>query len=82
MRHPIILFAAVLVCGVAWGQTPTPSNIPSSNQPSMPDKDMAEMSHHDMSNMKDMPMSSDKEDGQTSAHVMHAMEGHWTWART
>jgi len=76
MRYPIILFAAVLICSVAWGQTPTPSNTASSNQPSMPDKDMAGMSHHDMSNMNDMPMSSDKEDSQTSAHVMHSMEGH------
>jgi hypothetical protein len=76
MRHPIILFTAVLICSVAWGQTSTPSNPPSSSQPSMPDKDMPGMSHHEMSNMKDMPMSSDKDDSETSAHVMHSMEDH------
>jgi len=76
MRYPIILFAAVQICSVAWGQTPTPSN----SQPSIPDKDMPEMSHHDVSNMKDMPTSGDKsgdkEDSETAAHVMHSMEGH------
>ena len=76
MRHPIILFAAVLICSAAWGQTSTPSNAPSSSQPSMPDKDMPEMSHHDMSNMKGMPMSGEKEDSGTGTHVMHSMEGH------
>ena len=76
MRNPIILFAAVLICSVAWGQTSTPSNAPSISQPSMPDKDMPGMSHHDMSNMKDMPISGDKEDSGTGTHVMHSMEGH------
>jgi hypothetical protein len=75
MRYPIILFATVLTCSVAWGQTPTPSNAPSSGDAPMPNKDMAGMSGHDMSNMKDMPMS-DKGDSETSAHVMHSMERH------
>ena len=76
MRHSIILFAALLVSSVAWGQNSTPSTIPSTSQPSTPDKDMEGMPHHDMSNMKDMPMSSDKEDSGAGAHVMHSMEGH------
>jgi hypothetical protein len=75
MRHSIILFVAVLICSVVWGQTPAPSNAPS-NQPSTPDNNMSGMSNHDMSNMKDMPMSDDKDDSAASAHVMHSMEGH------
>jgi len=74
MRHFIVLFATVLICSVAWGQTPNsaPANSQDSNQQSMPGMDM---SHHDMSSMKDTPTASDKED-DTSAHVMHSMEGH------
>ena len=75
MRQSIIRFAAILMCSVTWGQTPARSNAPSS-QPSTPDTDMSGMSHHDMSNMKDVPLSRDNEDSETSAHVMHSMEGH------
>jgi len=35
-----------------------------------------DMSHHDMSSMKDTPTGGDKEDTDTSAHVMHSMESH------
>jgi uncharacterized protein involved in copper resistance len=75
MRHSLMLFAAVLICSVAWGQTSAPTNAPS-NDPSTPDNNMSGMSQHDTSNMKDMPMSSDKDDSEASAHVMHSMEGH------
>src|ERR1700751_555306 len=75
MRHSFLLFGAVLICSVAWGQTPEPTNVPS-RQPSTPDNNMSGMSHHDMSNMKDLPTSSDKDDSDASVHVMHSMEGH------
>src|SRR5579864_3505388 len=74
MRHSFLMFAAVLMCSVAWVQTPEPTTEPST-KPSRPDNNMSGMSH-DMSNMKDMPMSSDKDDSEASAHVMHSMEGH------
>lgn len=73
MRHSFVLFAAVLICSVAWGQASEPTNAPS-GQPTAPDN-MSGMSH-DMSSMKDMPTSSDKDDSEASAHVMHSMEGH------
>jgi hypothetical protein len=73
MRNQLAIFAAVLLCSVAWGQTQSPASggSQSSSHDSMPGMDMS--AHHDMSNMKDMPM--DKDD-DTGAHVMHSMEGH------
>ena len=65
MRDLCKVFAAFLICSVAWGQkASTPSD-----QPSMPGMDMS--SSQDMSNMKNMDSKDD-----ASAHVMHSMEGH------
>jgi hypothetical protein len=65
----------VLLGSLAWGQA---QNSPTSSEPSsgqaMPGMDMSG-SHADASNMKDMPMHGDKEDSDTSAHVMQSMEG-------
>jgi hypothetical protein len=79
MRNRLAIFVTVLLSSMAWGQAQNSS--PNSSQPSsdqsMPGMDM---SHHDMSNMKDMQTngdkSADKEDSDTTAHVMHSMEGH------
>ena len=73
MRHFITLLATVLICSVAWGQTPSSSNNTPGSQDSMPGMDM---SHHDMPNMKETSAGGDKEDADASAHVMHSMEGH------
>jgi hypothetical protein len=74
MHNRFAIFAAVLLCSVAWGQAQnsSPANSQPSSDQSMPGMDM---SHHDMSNMKDMPMG-DKEDSDTTANAMHSMEGH------
>jgi len=80
-----MLFIAILVGSVAWGQTQNPpaSGTPSGGQQSMPGVDMSGTSGHDMSKMpmKDMPMGAEKDgdkdaDSDASAHVMHSMEGH------
>jgi len=85
MRNRIMLFIAILVGSVAWGQTQNPpaSGTPSGGQQSMPGVDMSGTSGHDMSKMpmKDMPMGAEKDgdkdaDSDASAHVMHSMEGH------
>ena len=76
MRNRILLFTAVLMCSVAWGQTQSApaSSAPSGSQQSMPGMDM---SGHDMSNMKGMKMGADNEgDSDASTHVMSSMEGH------
>jgi hypothetical protein len=79
MRNRIVVCVSILICcvmcSVAWGQAAgTPSSAePSAGQQSMPGMDM---SGHDMSKMKDMPMGSDKDDSDASAHVMNSMEGH------
>src|SRR6202167_2141921 len=69
MRNRIlILIAMSLLASIAWGQQPTPQNMPGMNMPG-----------HDMSNMKGMNMSADKDadkDSDASAHAMHSMEGH------
>ena len=76
MHSQAAVFAAMLLCSVAWGQTPSaPSNAPSSQQ-SMPGMDMSGTSQHDMSSMKDMPTNADKEDSAAGANAMHSMEGH------
>jgi hypothetical protein len=75
MHSRTAVFAALLLCSVAWGQTQNaPSNAPSS-QESMPGMDMSGTSQHDMSNMKDTPMNADKEDSAAGANAMHSMEG-------
>jgi hypothetical protein len=73
MRNRFVIFVAVFLCSVAWGQTQNPASTSSqpSSQDSMPGMDMSRMSHHDMSDMKDMPMN----DNETGAPVMHSMEG-------
>jgi len=80
MRDQIVVFITILICSVAWGQTPgTVSNgAPPTGQQSMPGMDMSGTSGHDMSKMqmKDMPMGADKDDSDASAHVMKSMEGH------
>jgi len=75
MRHRLAIFATVLLCSVAGGQTQNSAagNSQPSSQDSMPGMDMP--AHHDMSNMKDMPMA-DKDENDAGAHVMHSMEGH------
>ncbi len=88
MRNQFLIFSAILVSSVAWGQTsnsqaPASSNAGSqtgsqtNDQQSMPGMDMSGKSGHDMSNMnmKDMDMGSDKDD-DASTHAMHSMEGH------
>src|ERR1700746_2280777 len=68
MRIHRSIFLSLLLCSATWGQTmPGPSN-------PQADHDTGRMSGHDMSNMKEMPMSN--EDSESSAHVMHSMEGH------
>jgi len=67
---------AVLLCAVAWGQTQNPA--PLQKQPASPDSMPGmDMSRQDTSNLKGMPMNSGKDDADadTSAHVMHSMEG-------
>jgi hypothetical protein len=64
MRTRLLIFVAILLGSIAWGQTAPQSNgAPSGAQQSMPGMDM----------------SGDKDkdaDSETSAHVMHSMEGH------
>jgi len=85
MRDRIVVFITVLMCSVAWGQTPSApasgasSATPSAGQQSAPGMNMPgmDMSGHDMSKMKDMPMDGEKDaDSDASAHVMKSMEGH------
>src|ERR1700733_1899587 len=78
MRSGIVTFVSIVICSVAWGQTPSSPSSGASAGQSMPG-----MSDHDMSNMpmKDMPMNTDKDNGKdaendASAHVMNSMEGH------
>ena len=66
MGTRIVLLAGLVVCSVAWGQSPSAS----SDQMQSMDMPAA----HDLSNMNDMPMS-DKDDA-AGAHVMHSMEAH------
>ena len=77
MPSRVIIFVTILWCAVAWGQMQNPAS--SQAQPANPDSmPGVAVSPHDVSNMKDMAMSSDKDeaDADTSAHVMHSMEGH------
>ena len=80
MRNRVVIAVTVLLCSLAWGQTPS-SPAPATSQQSMPGMDMS-APHHDMSNMpmKDMPMGAEKDadnaDADASAHVMNSMEGH------
>jgi len=67
MRTRLLVCFSFLLCSVAWGQNAPGSANPQGN-------DAGGMPHHDMSSMKDMPMSND--DGDSSAHVTHSMEGH------
>jgi hypothetical protein len=68
------VFAAVMILfNAGWGQTQPPSNSQADSPQSMPGRNMP--ANHD-SDMKDMPMGAGKDDSATSAHVMHAMEGH------
>lgn len=92
MGNRFLLFTAILLCSIAWGQTQnapadsTPSNGTSSSsaggQQSMPGMDMSggmshqDAPHQDMSNMKDMSMGNDKDDSAAGAPAMHSMEGH------
>lgn len=77
MKKRFAIFAGILLCSIAWGQTQNSPNGTADSQQSMPG-----MSGHDMSNMnmKDMPMGGDKDsdsaDDATSTHAMHSMEGH------
>ena len=69
-----ILIPFFLLAGATWGQQqPAGGNAQPGEQPSTPGM---EMPAHDMSGMKDMPMSTEKNDSDASAHAMHAMEGH------
>ncbi len=74
MGNRIAVFTvSILLCSVAWGQTPS-SSPQSGGQQSMPGMSG---SGHDMSNMKGMDMGGDKDaDSDASAHVMNSMEGH------
>jgi hypothetical protein len=74
MRNGIVVFLAILLCSIAWGQRTTSNGAHSVGQQSMPGMDM---SGHDMSHRKDMPVGGDQEgDSDASAHAMHFMEGH------
>jgi hypothetical protein len=93
MRSRIVMlaavFAAILVCSLAWGQTQNgqtqnqngqpqsapPNGTQSGGQQSMPGMDMSGGMQHGAPGMKDMPMG-DKEGDDAAAHVMHSMEGH------
>jgi hypothetical protein len=73
-KYFVILTSVCLLASATWGQQqPAGTNTQTTEQPSMPGM---EMPAHDMSGMKDMPPSTDKNDGDASAHAMHAMEGH------
>jgi hypothetical protein len=86
MCNRIVVFAVILTCSIAWGQTPSApsSSAPANSQQSMPGMDMSGKSGHDMSNMqmpmKDMNMGAEKDgdnaDSDASAHAMNSMEGH------
>lgn len=75
MRYRILLMTAALLSSAAWGQAQNPpsSTAQPSGQQSMPGMDMSGGIHHDM---KDMPMDNENADSESSAHVMHSMEGH------
>jgi hypothetical protein len=64
MRTRLLIFAAILLSSIAWGQPAPQSNgAPSGAQQAMPGMDM----------------SGDKDkdaDSEANAHVMHSMEGH------
>jgi hypothetical protein len=79
MRNRILIFSAILLCSVAWGQSQNlPPNSPpakgavSNGQPSMPGMDMSGASHADVSNMN----RAEPEEGDAAPHAMHSMEGH------
>ena len=76
MPGRVVVCVPVLLCALSWGQTqnPAPRQGQPANPGSMPGMDM---SQHGRPNPKDMPTSSDKDaaDADTSAHVMHSMEG-------
>jgi len=74
MRYSFSLFAAILLCSVAWGQSRPSSSSSSSEQPKS-DVNMPGMSSHDMSNMKGMPSDNEKDAGGSAA-MLHTMEGH------
>jgi hypothetical protein len=76
MRDSFIVFTAVMLCSVAWGQTQTTSNQAQPADSYTPGLNMSKPSPHDMSTMKDMPMSGEKEDAEASAHALQSMEGH------
>ena len=76
MLNRIVGFITILMCSIAWGQTPS---TPSSSAQSAGQQSMPGMSGHDMSTMqmKDMPTGGDKDaESDASAHVMKSMEGH------
>ena len=76
MPARVVACVAVLLSAVAWGQTQNPA--PPQRQPASPDSMPGmDMSRQDTSNLKGMPMNSGKDDADadTSAHVMHSMEG-------
>jgi len=76
MRNRIALFAAVLSCSIAWGQTQSApsSSAPAGDQKSMPGMDM---SGNDMSKMKGMAANSETDnDSDAATHAMNSMEGH------
>jgi hypothetical protein len=83
MHSRFVIFTAIVLGSIAWGQTQntpagsgqsaTSSSSQSSTQQSMPGMDM---SGHDMSNMKGMNTDDKEADNDTAAHAMHSMEGH------
>jgi hypothetical protein len=81
MRDRIVLMISLcLLYSVAWGQgqSSAPASAPSGSQQSMPGMDMPAGSGHDVSKMqgKDATLGNDKDESDTSAHVMNSMEGH------
>ena len=68
MRNRVVIAVTVLLCSLAWGQTPS-SPAPATSQQSMPGMDMS-APHHDMSNMpmKDMPMGAEKDADNADAN--------------
>ena len=80
MSIRIAAVISLLVGSVAFAQTAASSSNPQSSNPQPASGMGAAMSTQDMSKMKEMRKgaaeSADEADNDTSAHVMHSMEGH------
>jgi hypothetical protein len=75
MPGRVVIFVTLLLGALAWGQIQPPAPVPAppANAESVPGMDM---SRHGMSDTKNTSSDKDDADADTSAPVMHSMEGH------